>query len=66
MTERMEKGGLLTRAPDAKTGTAHDGEADVVDGADAATEADEATRDGITDPDAQPRLPPREAVDNHR
>lgn len=52
-------------APDAKGGPVDDGEADVVGGADAAGGDDEAAGDGIADPDAQPRLPPREAGGDH-
>lgn len=37
----------------------------MVDGADATADDDEDGRDGVAYPDAQPRLPPREATGNH-
>lgn len=37
----------------------------MVRGADPTREADEARGDGVADPDAEPRLPPRQARDDH-
>ena len=37
----------------------------MVGGADAAGQADETAGDGVADPDAEPRLPPREPADDH-
>lgn len=52
--------------PNSKGGPIHHRESDVVDGADATGRADEATGDRVSDPDAYPRLPPRQAIDDHR
>lgn len=37
----------------------------MVHGANATSCADEATSNGIADPDAEPRLPPRQPIDDH-
>lgn len=52
-------------APDTKRGAAKGREAEVVDGADATADDNEDGRDGVSYPDAQPRLPPRETAGNH-
>lgn len=52
-------------SPDAKRRPTDDGETDVVGRADPTRQADEAARDGVADPDAEPRLPPRQAADDH-
>lgn len=49
-------------APDAEGGAVGDRERDVVGGADAAGEAHEAGGERVADPDAEPGLPPGEAV----
>ena len=53
------------RAPDAKGGSRDDGEADVVCGTDPAGHADEYGSDEVSDPDAQPGLPPGQPVVDH-
>lgn len=51
--------------PDSKGGPRHDRKGDVVGGADAAGETDEACGNGVPDPHADPRLPPGEPGDDH-
>ena len=51
--------------PDAKRGSGDDGETNVVRGTNATRQADEAGRDRVADPDAKPRLPPRQATNDH-
>lgn len=52
-------------APDTERRAARNGEPDMVGGTNATGQADEAAGDGIADPNAEPRLPPRQAADDH-
>lgn len=45
-------------SPDTETGTADNGEGDVICRSDATSQTDEARGDGVSDPDADPGLPP--------
>lgn len=52
--------------PDAKRSATDNGKANMVSCTDATSQADEARRDEIADPDTNPRLPPAEAALYHR
>ena len=51
--------------PDTERSSVDDGKADMVGGTDATCQADEAGGEGVAQPDAYPRLPPRQTVHDH-
>ena len=51
--------------PDTEGSSCHNGETDMVCRTDSTGQTNECTRNEIPDPDADPRLPPGQAVDDH-